>query len=160
MRALFAVPLAAFSSWGWAQQLVAVAPPSDSSGLFVLAILAIVGGLVFLKVKHPETFDKILARGKKVAGTVEREFEEIRDKAKKIPTLTDVVKVEPRVPAFAPTSAPAAILTPQEVLAYLRAHYPELIATPPPPPPPPPTIASQPSATPAGSKIVNGQLMA
>jgi len=85
MRKLFAAPLAAFSSYGWAQQLVAVAPPSDSSGLVIVAVVAIVAAVVFLKVKRPDLFAKVLARGKQLASRAEAVSDKVKDAFDKAP---------------------------------------------------------------------------
>lgn len=66
MRKMTAAALAAFSSYGWAQQLVAVAPEADPSGFGIIVVVALAaGGLVFLKTKKPEVFDKLLAKIKR-----------------------------------------------------------------------------------------------
>lgn len=65
MRKTTAAVLAAFSSYGWTQQLVAAAPPADGSGFVVVALVAVAGGLVFLKTKKPEVFDKLVAKLKR-----------------------------------------------------------------------------------------------
>lgn len=66
MRKTTAAVLAAFSSYGWSQQLVAVAPEADPSGFGIIVVVALAaGGLVFLKTKKPEVFDKLVAKIKR-----------------------------------------------------------------------------------------------
>jgi hypothetical protein len=63
MKRIVAASLAAFSSYGWSQQLVAVAPPNDNTGIVIVALIALsVGGLLYLKRKRPELLAKIEAR--------------------------------------------------------------------------------------------------
>lgn len=63
MKRIAAASLAAFSSYGWTQQLVAVAPPADSSGFAVIAAVLVAGaGLVFLKVKRPEVLARLSSK--------------------------------------------------------------------------------------------------
>jgi hypothetical protein len=169
MRPWLAAPLALFSSYGWTQQLVAVQPPSDSSGLIAVGIVALVGGLAFLKIKYPDRFDKILGRALKLKSKAEDAFEDIRYEAKKIrpdqkiPAPTDVLRVGPQAPKPAPPMRLA------DAIKFLRAHYPELLVeTPPTPeewerrrlPATPGEPAPQVPATPAGPKFVDGRLVA
>ena len=63
MKRIAAASLAAFSSYGWTQQLVAVAPPADSSGFAVIAAVLVAGaGYVYLKVKRPEVLARISSK--------------------------------------------------------------------------------------------------
>jgi hypothetical protein len=63
MKRIAAASLAAFSSYGWTQQLVAVAPPADSSGFAVIAAVLVAGaGLVYLKVKRPEVLARLSSK--------------------------------------------------------------------------------------------------
>lgn len=170
MRPLFAAPLALFSSYGWAQQLVAVAPESDSSGLLVVAILAIVGGLVFLKIKKPELFAKILGRGlklKSAAGAAFDKLEAAVEKSDVDDRLRDALKdvgrkLDRQEPTIEPKPGPvAAAGIEYERRRRLEADLAELraakeAATPEPSPAPEPAPAP---ATPSTPKFVNGQLV-
>lgn len=89
-----------------------VPPDAGIGGLIVFLILAITGGLIFLKVKQPALFDRIMHAGKDVAGSG---FEMTKEIKHTVGPLFDGIKskcetklhhFEENTPARAPAIAP------------------------------------------------------
>lgn len=70
--------VAMMSTAALATTLQDVPPDAGIGGIVVVLILAIVGGLIFLKVKHPATFDTVMRGGKAAAGGAREMARDVR----------------------------------------------------------------------------------
>jgi hypothetical protein len=83
----------------WGQTLVAVEPESSSVGFLILAlVVAVGGGLIYLKLKMPNTYNVIAGRAKEVQHTIGVVLDGVE---------TKLHAIEAQAPVSAPAVAPA-----------------------------------------------------